>query len=80
MECPFKVGDRVKFTPDEHAQDWSWPTFDRLRAYVASGASRKQTSNDTDIYRRDEERQGKNCDVGHRSVVHLSAMNGREGL
>lgn len=28
---PFKVGDRVRFEPDEHALGWSWPSFERAR-------------------------------------------------
>jgi hypothetical protein len=30
-ECPFKLGDRVIFAPDERAIGWSYPTFDRVR-------------------------------------------------
>lgn len=33
MECPFKLGDRVIFTPDKRATGWSWPTFDRVRLH-----------------------------------------------
>jgi ATP-dependent exoDNAse (exonuclease V) alpha subunit len=28
---PFKIGDKVVFTPDEHAIGWTWSSFDRLR-------------------------------------------------
>jgi ATP-dependent exoDNAse (exonuclease V) alpha subunit len=31
MSNPFKVGDRVIFTPDERTIGWIWPTFDRVR-------------------------------------------------
>ena len=30
---PFKVGDRVRFSPDEHARGWSWSSWDRLRLH-----------------------------------------------
>jgi hypothetical protein len=29
--CPFKIGDQVKFVPDEHACGWTWSSFDRMR-------------------------------------------------
>jgi tryptophan synthase beta chain len=28
---PFKIGDRVTFTPNAHTIGWSWSSFDRLR-------------------------------------------------
>jgi ATP-dependent exoDNAse (exonuclease V) alpha subunit len=28
---PFKLGDRVIFTPNERSIGWEWPTFDRVR-------------------------------------------------
>jgi hypothetical protein len=28
---PFKIGDRVVFSPDERTIGWSWATFDRVR-------------------------------------------------
>jgi len=28
---PFKIGDRVVFSPDKRTIGWSWPSFDRLR-------------------------------------------------
>jgi hypothetical protein len=28
---PFKIGDRVVFSPNEHAIGWAWSSFDRLR-------------------------------------------------
>jgi hypothetical protein len=28
---PFKVGDRVRFAPDDHAHGWSWPTYEGVR-------------------------------------------------
>lgn len=28
---PFKIGDRVIFSPNEHAIGWAWSSFDRLR-------------------------------------------------
>jgi len=31
VKCPFKIGQRVVFTPDEHARGWSQESFDRLR-------------------------------------------------
>ncbi len=31
--CPFKIGDRVIFSPDEHAVGWTWSSFDRLRIH-----------------------------------------------
>jgi hypothetical protein len=29
--CPFEVGDRVSFAPDEHAYGWTWPSFEQIR-------------------------------------------------
>jgi len=29
--CPFNIGDRVAFTPDERTIGWSYPTFERER-------------------------------------------------
>jgi len=29
--CPFRIGDRIKFTPDQRTVGWSWPAFDRLK-------------------------------------------------
>ena len=31
MECPFKIGQRVVFKPNEHASGWSQHSFERLR-------------------------------------------------
>jgi hypothetical protein len=31
--CPFIVGQRVRFMPNEHAVGWSWPSFDRVRLH-----------------------------------------------
>jgi len=28
---PFKVGDRVVFSPSEHTIGWEWSSFERLR-------------------------------------------------
>jgi hypothetical protein len=28
---PFKIGDRVIFSPSERDIGWSWPTFERVR-------------------------------------------------
>ena len=28
---PFKIGDKVVFTPDQHVIGWAWSSFDRLR-------------------------------------------------
>ncbi len=28
---PFKIGDRVVFSPDERTVGWVWPTFERVR-------------------------------------------------
>lgn len=30
-ENPFKIGDRVVFSPDERTIGWTWSSFDRLR-------------------------------------------------
>jgi hypothetical protein len=30
-ECPFKLGEKVVFTPNEHAMGWSLHTFERAR-------------------------------------------------
>lgn len=32
-ECPFKVGDKVIFDPDEHFYGWHVMSFDRLEIY-----------------------------------------------
>ena len=31
--CPFKVGDRVVFAPDQRVIGWSYPSFDRVRLH-----------------------------------------------
>jgi hypothetical protein len=28
---PFKIGDQVRFVPDEHAYGWMWPSFEQMR-------------------------------------------------
>jgi len=28
---PFKIGDEVVFSPNEHTVGWSWATFERVR-------------------------------------------------
>jgi hypothetical protein len=33
MECPFKIGDRVRFAPNAHSFGWAWSSFDRLRLH-----------------------------------------------
>lgn len=30
---PFKIGDRVIFSPSEHDIGWTWSSFDRLRIH-----------------------------------------------
>ena len=30
---PFKIGDRVTCTPDDHTVGWAWSSFDRLRLH-----------------------------------------------
>jgi hypothetical protein len=30
---PFKVGDKVVFSPSEHDIGWAWSSFDRLRIH-----------------------------------------------
>jgi hypothetical protein len=30
-ECPFRIGDQLRFVPDVHAEGWSWPNFERVR-------------------------------------------------
>lgn len=32
-QCPFSVGERVTFIPDDHARGWSWATFERVRLH-----------------------------------------------
>src|SRR5271155_4782783 len=32
-ENPFKIGDKVIFSPAEHTIGWSWSSFDRLRIH-----------------------------------------------
>lgn len=29
--CPFKIGDRVTFSPDAHAYGWTWSSFEGMR-------------------------------------------------
>jgi len=45
---PFKVGDRVIFTPDEHAIGWTWYSFDRVR--LKPGDAGMVTRIDKDVY------------------------------
>lgn len=30
---PFKIGDKVIFSPSEHDIGWTWSSFDRLRIH-----------------------------------------------
>jgi hypothetical protein len=32
-ECPFKIGQRVSFTPDDRTVGWSYSGFDRVRLH-----------------------------------------------
>jgi ATP-dependent exoDNAse (exonuclease V) alpha subunit len=45
---PFKLGDRVIFTPNEHSIGWTWSTFDRLR--LKPGDTGVVTRIDKDVY------------------------------
>jgi ATP-dependent exoDNAse (exonuclease V) alpha subunit len=31
VTCPYKIGDRVIFIPNNHADAWSWPSYERTR-------------------------------------------------
>jgi hypothetical protein len=54
---PFNLGDRVRFSPDEHAIGWSWPSFERLR--LKPGDIGLVTRIDKDLYLYlDDERGG----------------------
>jgi len=32
-ENPFKIGDKVVFSPTEHDIGWTWSSFDRLKIH-----------------------------------------------
>jgi hypothetical protein len=44
----FKIGDQVRFTPDEHAYGWTWPSFERMR--LKPGDTAIITRIDKDVY------------------------------
>jgi hypothetical protein len=46
--CPFKIGDRVTFLPDERTYGWTWPLFEVMR--LKPGDSGKVTRIAQDMY------------------------------
>ena len=54
MGCPFKLGDVVKFTPDEHAYGWTWPSFGNMRLKPGDTGTITRISQGKYIYLDDE--------------------------
>jgi len=54
MANPFKLGDRVRFEPNEHAQGWSWPSFDQIRLHPGDTGVVTRISEDEYLYLDDE--------------------------
>jgi hypothetical protein len=52
-ENPFKVGDKVVFSPSEHDIGWTWSSFDRLRIHPGDVGTVTKIVNDI-IYIEDE--------------------------
>lgn len=48
--CPFKVGDRVVFSPNERAIGWSWSSFERLRIKPGDTGVVTRINNDAYVY------------------------------
>jgi len=48
IKCPFKIGDRVKFSPSDHCKGWHQESFDRLR--IHPGYAGIITKIEKDIY------------------------------
>jgi hypothetical protein len=50
QECPFRVGDRVRFSPNAHASGWSWPRFDTVRLHPGDIGTVTRIEGDTYLY------------------------------
>jgi hypothetical protein len=49
-ENPFKIGDRVIFSPDKHTIGWSWSSCDRLRIHPGDIGVVTQTTEGAYLY------------------------------
>ena len=52
--CPFKVGDRVVFAPNERAIGWTWPSFENMRLKPGDIGTVTRISNGQYLYLDDE--------------------------
>jgi len=52
--CPFKLGQRVVFTPNQHAIGWTYPSFDRLRLKPGDAGTITRIENDDYLFLDDE--------------------------
>jgi hypothetical protein len=53
-ECPFKLGQRVVFTPNDHAKGWSLHTFERVRLKPGDSGLITRIEKDSYIFLDDE--------------------------
>jgi hypothetical protein len=51
---PFKIGDRVTFTPDDHTVGWSWSSFDRLRLHPGATGTVTRIGKENYLYLDDD--------------------------
>ena len=51
---PFKIGDRVEFTPNEHAYGWTCHSFDRMRLKPGDTGIITRIAKDVYLYLDDE--------------------------
>jgi hypothetical protein len=52
--CPFKIGDKVVFSPNQHAYGWTWPSFERMRLTPGQVGTITRISNDEYLYLDDD--------------------------
>src|ERR1035438_3713650 len=52
--CPFKIGDRVVFAPNQHAYGWTWPSFERMKLTPGQVGTITRISNDEYLYLDDD--------------------------
>ena len=52
--CPFCLGERVKFSPDQHADGWSWSSFDRCKLHPGDVGTITRIDKDQYVFLDDE--------------------------
>ena len=53
-KCPFKIGDRVVFAPDERTIGWSYASFERTRLKPGDAGEVTRIANDEYVYPDDD--------------------------